>query len=335
MNDQAMPATDTQTTDLQQQFGDLIASVNQHVVGQPLIAQQVVEAMLADGHVILEGPPGVAKTRMARLLFQSLEGSFNRIQFTPDLLPSDLIGGAILDHSTQQFAFQRGPLFANYILADEINRAPAKVQSALLEAMEERQISSGETSYALPPTFFVIATQNPIEHDGTWDLPQAQLDRFMLQINIDYADAQGEKDILDLLLDEAQQHQSADDKVEQSIGINELLQAQRQVREVHVSAPVRDYIVRLLTTLRTEPSPLQGVTEHLAHPASSRGSITLAAVAKARAWLDSRDYVVPEDVRDLAVATLAHRVALTYRAEADGIRKESLIERLVEHVDLV
>ncbi len=335
MNDQTMPATEAQITDLQQQFGDLIASVNQHVVGQPLIAQQVVEAMLANGHVILQGPPGVAKTRMARLLFQSLEGSFNRIQFTPDLLPSDLIGGAILDHSTQQFAFQRGPLFANYILADEINRAPAKVQSALLEAMEERQISSGETSYALPPPFFVIATQNPIEHDGTWDLPQAQLDRFMFQINIDYANALGEKDILDLLLDEAQQHQSADDKVKQSISISDLLQAQRQVREVHVSAPVRDYIVRLLTTLRAEPTPLQGVTEHLAHPASSRGSITLAAVAKARAWLDGRDYVVPEDVRDLAVGTLAHRVALTYRAEADGIKKESLIERLVEHVDLV
>lgn len=320
---------------LHQKFTDLLTVVNQNVVGQQLMARRVVLAMLAGGHVILQGPPGVAKTRMARLLFFALEGVFNRIQFTPDLLPSDLIGGSVFNSKTQQFEFHRGPLFANYVLADEINRAPAKVQSALLEAMEERQISSGEESFKLEAPFFVVATQNPIEHDGTWDLPQAQLDRFMLQINIDYPDAASEKGILDLLLSEAEQHRQDDDEPALHISRDELLQAQKLVREVHVSEPVRDYIVRLISALRSEPGPVTGINEHLSHPASSRGSIMLAAAAKSMAWLDGREYVIPEDVRDLAGCTLSHRVGLTYRAEADGINAEDLIARLVDHVDVI
>ena len=335
MNNQALPANSPKTLDLRKKFTDLVTSVGQKIIGQQLMTQQVVEALLANGHVILQGPPGVAKTRLARLLFLSLEGVFNRIQFTPDLLPSDLIGGSIFNSQTQQFEFRQGPLFANYVLADEINRAPAKVQSALLEAMEERQLSSADESYKLDPPFFVVATQNPIEHDGTWDLPQAQLDRFMLQINIDYPDARSEKDILDLLLGEAEAHLQDDSEVVPVISRVDLLQAQKLVREVHVAEPVREYIVRLLSALRSDPAPVAGVSEHLAHPASSRGSITLAAAAKARAWLDKRDYVVPEDVKELAVCTLAHRIALTYRAEADGVSKEDLIARLVDHVKLI
>lgn len=335
MNHQVPSAVDSEAVDLRNKFTGLVASVGQKIIGQQLMTRLVVEALLANGHVILQGPPGVAKTRLARSLFFSLEGVFNRIQFTPDLLPSDLIGGAIFNSTTQTFEFHKGPLFANFILADEINRAPAKVQSALLEAMEERQISSADESYKLDPPFFVVATQNPIEHDGTWDLPQAQLDRFMLQINIEYPDAGSEKAILDLLLGEAESHLLDDSKIEVSISGADLLQAQKRVREVHVAEPVREYIVRLLSALRSEPAPVEGVSEHLSHPASSRGSITLAAAAKARAWLDGRDYVVPEDVKELAVCTLAHRIALTYRAEADGVRKEDVIERLVDHVNII
>ena len=335
MDTPSLSTPDSSTTALHKKFLGLVAVAEQKVVGQRLMATRVIQALLAGGHVILQGPPGVAKTRMARLLFFSLEGVFNRIQFTPDLLPSDLIGGSIFNSNTQQFEFRKGPLFANYVLADEINRAPAKVQSALLEAMEERQITSAEESFKLDLPFFVIATQNPIEHDGTWDLPQAQLDRFMLQITIDYPDAVSEKEILDLLLDEAEQHQQDGAEVALSLTRNELLQAQSSVREVHVSEPVRGYIVRLVSALRAEPGPIEGINEHLSHPASSRGSIMLAAAAKAMAWLDGRSYVVPQDVKALAVCTLSHRVGLTYRAEADGIKAEDLIARLVEHVDII
>ena len=335
MNNPVPSAVNSETTDLRKKFTALVSSVGQKIIGQQLMTRQVIEALLANGHVILQGPPGVAKTRLARSLFFSLDGAFNRIQFTPDLLPSDLIGGAIFNSTTQTFEFHKGPLFANFILADEINRAPAKVQSALLEAMEERQISTADTSYKLDPPFFVVATQNPIEHDGTWDLPQAQLDRFMLQINIAYPDNRSEKAILDLLLQEAETHLLDDSQVKVSISREELLQAQKSVREVHVAEPVREYIIRLLSALRSDPAPVEGITEHLSHPASSRGSITLAAAAKARAWLDGRDYVVPEDVKELAVCTLAHRIALTYRAEADGVTKEDVIERLVDHVNLI
>jgi len=328
MDNHALSPSDLSTTALHQKFTELVAIAKERVIGQQMMTQRVMQAMLASGHVILQGPPGVAKTRLARLLFFSLEGKFNRVQFTPDLLPSDLIGGAVFNGKKQQFEFRRGPLFANYVLADEINRAPAKVQSALLEAMEERQISSGEESFKLESPFFVIATQNPIEHDGTWDLPQAQLDRFMMQINIDYPNAASEKDILDLLLDEAEQHNEDGAEVPASISREELLQAQKLVREVHISEPVRDYIVRLISALRSEPASIADINEHLSHPASSRGSIMLAAAAKAMAWLDGRDYVVPEDVKELAGCTLSHRVGLTYRAEADGIKAEDLIARL-------
>ncbi|MFK7853506.1 MAG: AAA family ATPase [Granulosicoccus sp.] len=335
MDDQALPCFDSATADLQTKFANLVQFADQKVVGQTLMARRVVLAMLAKGHVILQGPPGVAKTRMARLLFSSLEGVFNRIQFTPDLLPSDLIGGAVYNSQNQSFEFRKGPLFANYILADEINRAPAKVQSALLEAMEERQISSAEESFQLEPPYFVVATQNPIEHDGTWDLPQAQLDRFMLQINIDYPNAKSEKDILDLLLDEAQQIDGSELSATATISRQELLAAQKSVSTVHISEPVRAYIVRLISSLRADPVPIADVNVHLSHPASSRGSIMLAAATKAMAWLDGREYVVPEDVKELAVCTLSHRVGLTYRAEADGVNSDDVIARLIDHVDVI
>lgn len=302
------------------------------VVGQSNAVDHLLIALLAEGHVLLEGAPGLAKTRLARLLANSIEGSFKRIQFTPDLLPSDLIGSMLYLAREGRFEFQRGPIFANFVLADEINRAPAKVQSALLEAMEERQVSSADSTYPLAWPFFVIATQNPIEHEGTWDLPQAQLDRFLMQITVGYPAQVDERAILDLSIEEAiAQSPGALDQICQA----DLQAAQEAVRQIYLSEPVRDYIVRLIAATRGDPDPLPGVGEHLACPASPRGTIMLARAAQAAAWLEGRDHVVPEDVRKMALPVLGHRLMLTYRADADGVERHSIITALVDQVDVL
>ena len=307
------------------------------MVGQEQVIQSLIIGLLANGHILLEGAPGLAKTRVARLLASSFEGDFKRIQFTPDLLPSDLTGSAIYDQREHRFDFQRGPLFSNFVLADEINRSPAKVQSALLEAMEERQITSGSESYALAPPFFVIATQNPIEHDGTWELPQAQLDRFLLHVVVDYPAMQAEREILDLAMLEAIAD-AVNDKPEallKPISKQILAQAQRAVLEVHISPLIRDYIVRLIAGTRNDPKPIDGVGEHLSHPISPRGSIALARTAQARAWLEGREHVLPEDVQGLAATVLRHRMGLSYRAEADGVQPDTIINALLDQVHVV
>ena len=332
MDHEAKERGGTSGSALQETFAELRERLQTGMVGQSRTVLNILVALLADGHVLLEGAPGLAKTRMARLLAESFEGVFHRIQFTPDLLPSDLTGSTIYDQREHRFDFQTGPLFGNFILADEINRAPAKVQSALLEAMEERQITAGKTSYPLEQPFCVIATQNPIEHEGTWELPQAQLDRFLLHLVINYPESSAEREILDLAMREAAEGWVAPPHL---ITKGELGEARRSVLSVHVSEPVRDYVVRLVAGTRGDPKPIDGVGEHLSHPASPRGSISLVRAAQARAWLVGRDYVVPEDIGDLASDVLRHRVGLSYRAEAEGIEPGEIIDALLERIPVV
>ena len=314
-----------------ERFAVLRDRLKGRVISQEDAIDFLLVGLLAEGHVLLEGAPGLAKTRLARLVSGAIEGVFKRIQFTPDLLPSDLIGSVLYLASENRFEFQRGPVFANFLLADEINRAPAKVQSALLEAMEERQVSSGDQTYPLEWPFFVVATQNPIEHEGTWDLPQAQLDRFLLQVTIGYPDQNSERSVLDLVMEEAAAPSETDAPV---ITAPDLRQAQERVRETYLSDAVRDYIVRLVTATRNDPAPLPGVGEHLACPASPRGTIMLARASQAYAWLSGRDHVVPDDVQKLALPVLGHRLMLTYRADADGVQRQDIVAALTGQVDV-
>lgn len=323
-----------QQQDLQGTFKSLVERLDGVVIGQGRMIRRLVLALLSDGHVLLEGAPGLAKTRIARALAASFEGRFNRVQFTPDLMPQDLTGSAIFDPKSLAFEFRRGPIFTNFLLADEINRAPAKVQSALLEAMEERQVTSGDETHRLEQPFFVIATQNPIEHEGTWDLPEAQLDRFLMHVRVGYPDAETELALLDIALAEAEQsiegHGTA--SVAELIAPGTLAAARQQVLATHLSEPVRDYIVRLVDFSRREqdlPDDLRGL---MSHPVSPRGSIALARVAKAAAWLAGRDHVLPDDVLDYASNVLRHRIGLSHVAEAEGVASETIVERLLQHV---
>jgi MoxR-like ATPase len=321
-----------QADSYRERIGALRDSVRSRVVGQTRAVDHLLIAVLAEGHVLLEGAPGLAKTRLARLLSASIEGSFKRIQFTPDLLPSDLTGSMLYLADEGRFEFQRGPVFANFLLADEINRAPAKVQSALLEAMEERQVTNADATYPLDWPFFVVATQNPIEHEGTWDLPQAQLDRFFLQITIDYPKQTDERAILDLAMEEAVAAPEAGPAL---VTKADLKAAQQAVREIYIAEAVRDYIVRLISATRNDPDPLPGVGEHLACPASPRGTIMLARAAQAAAWLADRDHVLPEDVQEMAQPVLGHRLLLTYRADADGVSRTAIIGSLLDQVHVL
>ena len=332
-----VPDVESLDDDVQPAFSSLVERLRSMVIGQEQAVEHIIIALIADGHVLLQGAPGLAKTRIARLFAGAFEGVFRRIQFTPDLLPSDLVGGHIYNSSEQRFDFQPGPVFANFILADEINRAPAKVQSALLEAMEERQVTSGQTSFRLESPFLVIATQNPIEHEGTWDLPHAQLDRFLLQVNLDYPAYQVERGILDLAVEEARDSYAGGGDVTTGITITrqQVYAVRSAAAEVYLSDAVRGYIVRLIAASRGRPAPVPGVAEHLSHPASPRGSIMLARAAQARAWLYDRDHVLPEDVQTLAPDVLRHRIGLNYRAEADGIEPDSVIRALLDAVDVV
>lgn len=336
MRDQAETPPDIADDPIRRKFSELSNHLRTLVIGQGGVSDHLLIALIADGHVLLEGAPGLAKTRIARLLAAAIEGDYKRIQFTPDLLPSDLIGASIYHAAENRFEFQPGPIFSNFVLADEINRAPAKVQSALLEAMEERQVSSGDTTYKLDPPFFVVATQNPIEHEGTWDLPQAQLDRFVMQIVVDYPSASDERQVLDLVLDETTAALAGDDAAETlAITKADLHAARMAAATIHLSDAIKDYIVRLIAATRNDPEPFDGVGEHLSHPASPRGTIMLARTAQARAWLHGRDHVLPEDVQALASDVLRHRIGMSYRAEADGIEPDSIVRAMLDQVDVV
>lgn len=322
------------TDALHKTFRDLAGQLEGLVLGRTSLIERLLTALLADGHVLLEGPPGLAKTRAAYLLATSIDATFQRIQFTPDLLPADLTGSTIFDAHEHRFDFHAGPLFHNVILADEINRAPAKVQAALLEAMEERQITVGGETRPLEAPFFVIATQNPIEEEGTYELPAAQLDRFMMRVLVDYPDSEIERTILDLVQAESRDgagHLPPIDGISK-IGTSDLGIARRAVLDVHLSDPVKDYIVRLVTASRGQGDDLEAFAGQIAHAVSPRGTLALARLSQARAWLHGRDHVLPEDVQALAVDTLAHRLGLTYRAEAEGVVDRELVEALLDHV---
>ncbi|RTZ75663.1 MAG: AAA family ATPase [Gammaproteobacteria bacterium] len=317
----------------QQAFARLEAYMQEHIVGQQKLVNRLLVVLLADGHLLVEGAPGLAKTKAIKTLSEGIEGSFHRIQFTPDLLPADLTGTDIYRPQEGSFFFQQGPLFNNLVLADEINRAPAKVQSALLEAMAERQITVGNKSYPLPPLFLVMATQNPIEQEGTYPLPEAQLDRFLLHVFIDYPELEYEKKILHLARDEALgELQHREQREIEPLSQEALFEARRQVLQIHLAEPVEEYLLQLvLATRNPEPYSPQ-LANWIEYGASPRASIGLDRCARAHAWLAGRDYVAPEDVQEMAFDILRHRLILNYEAEAEGITPDRFISELVARV---
>ena len=315
---------------VQQRFQALAAHLEQQIIGQPQLIESLLIALLADGHLLVEGAPGLAKTRAIRQLGAFLEGSFHRVQFTPDLLPADLTGTEIFRPQDNSFVFQRGPLFHNLILADEINRAPAKVQSALLEAMAERQITVGQTSYQLADPFLVMATQNPIEQEGTYPLPEAQLDRFLLHVRVDYPDVAVEKQILQLARGEAAKVVPAADFAK--LTGSELQQARQQVLAIHLADNLEEYLVQLILATRQPQQWGAELANWLTYGASPRATIALDRCARSRAWLAGRDFVTPEDIQQLAFGVLRHRLLLSYEAEAEGISSERVISELLARI---
>jgi MoxR-like ATPase len=319
---------------LQEKFGKLEAHLKRLVVGQERLLNRMLVALLSDGHLLVEGAPGLAKTRAIKVLSHSIEGDFHRLQFTPDLLPADLTGTEIYRPQDGTFVFRQGPLFHNLVLADEVNRAPAKVQSALLEAMGERQITVGSVTYPLPPLFMVMATQNPIEQEGTYPLPEAQLDRFLLHLLVNYPDAAGERAILEL--NRAEQKRAATDEelftAPEVMTQKEVQAARLQVLEQHLSEPLNEYIVQIVLATRSPErygDDLKGVLQYGASP---RATIALDRCSRAHAWLSGRDYVTPEDVQGMAHDVLRHRILLGYEAEASGRTPNEIIDTLLARI---
>jgi len=310
-------------------FERLAAYMNTAILGQPEFVDLLLVAVLADGHLLVEGAPGLAKTKAIKALARAIQCDDQRIQFTPDLLPSDLTGTDMYRPEDGSFRFQRGPVFHNFILADEINRAPAKVQAALLEAMAERQVTVGGKTYALPDLFLVMATQNPIEQEGTYPLPEAQLDRFLLHVRIDYPDMVAERQILRLVRGEAQGEEvSFGERVQQAV----IFAARREALATYMSEAVEDYILQLIAATRTPTRYGADLAGLVTYGASPRGTIALDRTARALAWLRGRDYVVPEDVQAIARPVLRHRILTSFEAQADGITSDSFIDALLARV---
>jgi len=310
-------------------FSSLKEHLSSQIIGQHALVENLLIALLANGHLIVEGPPGLAKTRAVNALAQGLEADFHRVQFTPDLLPADLTGTDIYRPEDGTFVFQPGPLFRNLVLADEINRAPAKVQSALLEAMAEGQITVGRNTYPLPELFLVMATQNPIEQEGTYPLPEAQLDRFLMHVEIDYPDAASELEILKLNRGEALKVEKKAVKV---ISQADIFTAREQVMKIHMAPAVENYIVDLIMATRNPEKYDDKLKQWLAYGASPRATIALDRCARARAWLNNRDFVSPEDVQAVFHNVLRHRIIMTYQAEAEGISSNQLLDHLLSLV---
>jgi len=306
--------------------------VSQHIIGQQTLVDRLLIALLADGHLLVEGAPGLAKTRAIKVLSDGIEGDFQRVQFTPDLLPADLTGTEIYRPQDGSFNFQRGPLFHNLILADEINRAPAKVQSALLEAMAERQITVGSTTYPLPELFLVMATQNPLEQEGTYPLPEAQLDRFLLHVFIDYPDEQAEKEILALTRTEARQRQSQTTAAEQLMLQESLFTARQEVLDVYMADNLEEYLIQLVLATRKPAAYGDDLARWIEYGGSPRATMALDRCARAHAWLNERDFVAPEDIQAMAHDVLRHRIILSFEAEAEGITKDHFIEQLISRI---
>ena len=311
-------------------FIDLLTlEINKMIIGQKEMVERLLIGLLGRGHILLEGVPGLAKTLAINTLSQAVKGQFSRIQFTPDLLPADVIGTMIYNVKENDFTIKKGPVFANFVLADEINRAPAKVQSALLEAMQEKQVTIGDTTFKLPAPFLVMATQNPVEQEGTYPLPEAQVDRFMLKTIIDYPKLEEEQIIVRSNLNNFQ------DKIKSVITTKQIEVAQATVREIYMDEKIEKYILDLVFATRyPERYNLSSIKPLISFGASPRGSINLATAAKCHAFLKHRGYVIPEDVRAIIYDVLRHRIGLTYEAEAENVTTEDLISQIINEVEV-
>jgi len=310
-------------------FQRLSDQISQRILGQEMLVNRMLIALLADGHLLVEGAPGLAKTKAIKVLADGMEGDFHRVQFTPDLLPSDLTGTDIYRPQDGSFHFQAGPLFHNLVLADEINRAPAKVQAALLEAMAERQITVGKVTHTLPKLFLVMATQNPIEQEGTYPLPEAQLDRFLMYVRIDYPDTVTEKQILRL---SRYEFEHSGNQLAQLVTQSDLFAARAEAMSLHMAEALEDYIVHLVMATRQPEKYSADLTKWIQYAASPRATIALDRCARSHAWLAGRDYVSPEDVQAIAPDVLRHRVLLSFEAEAAGVTSDDAIAELLKRV---
>ena len=319
---------------LQQAFFRLRDDLRQHIIGQPRLIDCLLIALLADGHLLVEGAPGLAKTTAVKALANRIDADFHRVQFTPDLLPADLTGTDVFRPQSGSFEFERGPLFHNIVLADEINRAPAKVQSALLEAMAERQITVGRNTWHLPELFMVMATQNPIEQEGTFALPEAQLDRFVMHVTIGYPDAAAELAILRLAREQASKPANTVAQATALVSQQEVFAAREAVLGVHVAPALEEYLAQLVLATRDAGRYGPELKRWIAWGGSPRATIALDRCARAHAWLSGRDFALPEDVHAVVYEVLRHRVLLSYEAEAEGVRSETVIGRLLDLVPL-
>lgn len=307
----------------------LMKEVSKVLVGQRELVERLVQALLCDGHVLLEGLPGLAKTLTVKTLAQCIDADFNRIQFTPDLLPADLVGTMLFNQKTFEFTPKKGPLFTNIVLADEINRAPAKVQSALLEAMGERQVTIGEISYRLADPFIVLATQNPIEQEGTYPLPEAQMDRFLFKISVGYPTLSEEKQILERM-------SGAEVPVPTAVcNPKDILEGRKACSALHIEEKVKNYILKIIfATREPEKHGFDQLKKWISVGASPRGTISLTKAARATAFMEHRDYITPEDVKAVALDVLRHRVMVTYEAEAEGMTSETIIRKILENTQV-
>lgn len=325
-----MQETQTLKSTNQQLFHTLLTQLSKRIIGQEQILLRLLIALIADGHLLVEGAPGLAKTTAIKTLAAHIEGDFHRIQFTPDLLPADITGTEIYRPQEGSFEFQPGPIFHNIILTDEINRAPAKVQSALLEAMGERQVSYGKATYSLPELFLVMATQNPIEQEGTYPLPEAQLDRFLMYVNIDYPDAQTEQQILQLARDIDSK------KVDEFTGVKvsqaNIFAARKGIFDVHLSPELEKYIVEIVMATRKPATYGEQFVRWIQYGGSPRATISLDRCARAYAWLNGKDFVAPDDIHAIVHDVLRHRVLLTYEAQAEGVTSDNVITELLKYI---
>lgn len=318
-------------SEIREKIVNLQKVMNAHILGQKDLVDKLLITLLADGNALVEGAPGLAKTKAVKTLASLIKADYNRIQFTPDLLPADITGSEIYLASEGKFEFRKGPVFANLVLADEINRAPAKVQSALLEAMAERQVSVGGKRYPLPKLFMVMATQNPIEHEGTYNLPEAQLDRFLMYIKIDQPDAVVEKQILHLVRNEISGAESA---LKAEISVDDVLAARDEALKVHMSERVEEYLVQLIMATRTPERYNAALKGRVAYGASPRATLALDRCAKVHAWLNGKDFVTPEDLHAVVYDILRHRIILSFEAQAEGLTTDDVISSLLKLVPL-
>ncbi len=321
--------SETLNTTLAARFQSLQTYVNSQIIGQPHLTQRLLIALLSDGHLLVEGPPGLAKTKAIKTLSELIEGSFHRIQFTPDLLPSDITGTDIYRPETGVFEFQAGPIFHNLVLADEINRAPAKVQAALLEAMGEGQVSVGQRSLPMEKFFMVMATQNPLEQEGTYPLPEAQLDRFMMHVNVDYPNAESELQILELVESEARDMNKTGFPPLSQV---DLFQARDDILKLHMADAIKHYIVQLVMATRQPQTYSADLAELIAVGVSPRATIAISRCARAHAWLQGKDFVSPDDVQAVVHDVFRHRILLNFEADAKNITPDDITDQILSFV---